>query len=138
MGKGRLDEAQKTIDKWSATTPDNIYLPPKKALLFALKGDFRAAEEAIPSILSRHPAKDPFYHHAVYDIARIYALEGKSVEAVKWLREGAVTGLPCYSLFARDAYLARIRQAPGFIQFMAEMKAQNERYGHEFSKGATE
>jgi len=138
MGKGRLDEAQKAIDKWSATTPDNIYLPPKKALLFALKGDFRAAEEAIPSILSRHPAKDPFYHHAVYDIARIYALEGKSVEAVKWLREGAVTGLPCYSLFARDAYLSRIRQAPEFIQFMAEMKAQNERYGHEFSKGATE
>ena len=32
----------------------------------------------------------------------------------------------------RDAYLNRIRQAPAFIQFMGEMKAQNERYTREF------
>ena len=61
-----------------------------------------------------------------------YALESKSVEAVKWLRETAATGFPCYPLFERDAYLNRIRQAPEFIQFMAEMKAQNERYRREF------
>jgi tetratricopeptide (TPR) repeat protein len=132
MGKGRLEEAQKSIDDWSAKNPDDIELPPKKALLFALKGDFRSAEAAIPSILSRHPVKDPLYHHAAYDIACIYALEGKSVEAVKWLREANATGFQCYPLFERDAYLNRIRQAPEFIQFMAEMKAQNERYRREF------
>jgi serine/threonine protein kinase len=132
MGKGRLDEAQKAIDEWSAKRPDDIVLPHRKALLLALKGDFRAAEAAISVILSRHPVKDPYYHHAAYDIARIYALEGKSDEAVKWLREAAVTGWPCYPLFERDAYLNRIRQAPEFIQFMAEMKAQHERYLREF------
>src|SRR5882724_4968907 len=94
MGKGRLDEAQKAIEEWSAKKPDNIYLPPRKALLSALKGDFRAAEAAIPALLSRHPVKDPSYHHAAYDIARIFALEGKSDEAVKWLREAAATGFP--------------------------------------------
>jgi len=134
MGKGRLDEAQKAIDEWSAKRPDVIRLPYRKALLLALKGDFRAAEAAIPSILSRHPVKAPLYHHAAYDIARIYALEGKSVEAVRWLREAAVTGWSCYPLFERDAYLNRIRQAPEFIQFMAEMKAQNERYRREFAQ----
>ena len=132
MGTGRLDEAQKAIDEWSAKRPDDIVLPPRKALLLALKGDFRAAEAAIPAILSRHPVKDPFYHHAAYDIARIYALEGKSVEAVKRVREAAATGFPCYPLFERDPYLNRIRQAPEFIQFMAEMKAQNESYRREF------
>jgi tetratricopeptide (TPR) repeat protein len=132
MGTGRLDEAQKAIDEWSAKRPDDIVLPPRKALLFALKGDFRAAEAAIPAILSIHPVKDPHYHHAAYDIARIYALEGKSVEAVKWLREAATTGFPCYPLFERDAYLNRIRQAPEFIQFMTEMKAQHEKYQREF------
>jgi len=134
MGTGRLDEAQKAIEEWSAKRPDYLQWPPKKALLLALKGDFRAAEAAIPSILSRHPVKDPYYHHAAYDIACIYALEGKSVEAVKWLREAAATGLSVYPLFERDAYLNRIRQAPEFIQFMAEMKAQNERYRREFAQ----
>ncbi len=134
MGKGRLEEAQKAIDKWSAKKPDDIVLPSRNALLFALKGDFRAAEAAIPVVLSRHPVKDPLYHHAAYDIARIYALEGKSVEAVKWLREANATGFQPYPLFERDAYLNRIRQAPEFIQFMAEMKAQNERYRREFAQ----
>ncbi len=133
MGKGRLDEAQKAMDEWSAKQPGHIDLPPTKALLLAVKGDFRAAEAEIPIILSKHPLKDPLYHHAAYDIACVYALEGKSAEAVKWLREAAVTGFHLYPRYERDAYLNRIRQAPEFIQFLAEMKAENDRYRHEFS-----
>lgn len=136
MSKGRLDDAQKAIEEFSAKEPDNQFLPQAKALLFALKGDFRSAEAEIPSILNKHPIKGPPYHHATYDIACVYALEGKSEEAVKWLKETAATGFPCYPLFERDAYLNRIRQAPEFIQFMAEMKAQNERYRSEFGEGA--
>jgi eukaryotic-like serine/threonine-protein kinase len=133
MGKGRFDEAQKAIDEWAAKQPEHVELPPTKGLLFALKGDFRAAEAEIPIVLSKHPLKDPLYHHAAYDIACIYALEGKSAEAVKWLREAAVTGFQLYPRYERDAYLNRIRQAPEFIQFLGEMKAQNDRYRHEFS-----
>jgi tetratricopeptide (TPR) repeat protein len=133
MGTGRLDEAQTAMDEWSAKQPDHPELPPTKALLFAVKGDFRAAEAEIPIVLGRHPLKDPLYHHAAYDIACVYALEGKSAEAVKWLREAAVTGFHLYPRYERDAYLNRIRQAPEFIQFLAEMKAQNDRYRHEFS-----
>jgi TolB-like protein/predicted Ser/Thr protein kinase len=137
MGKGRLDEAEKVIAEWTAKKPTDIDLPPTAALLLALKGDFRAAEAAIPAILGRHPVKDPLYHHAIYDIACIYALESKSVEAVKWLREASTTGLQVYPQFEREAYLNRIRQAPEFIQFMTEMKTQNERYRLEFGEGAT-
>jgi hypothetical protein len=104
-----------------------------RALLFAVKGDFRAAEAEVPLVLSKHPLKDPLYHHAAYDIACVYALEGKSGEAVKWLRESAITGFHLYPRYVRDAYLNRIRQAPEFIEFLAEMKAENERYRHEFS-----
>ena len=142
MGKGRLEEAQKAINEMQETIAErgavgnDQTLRSKRALLFALKGDFRAAETEIPVILSKHPVKDPFYHHATYDIACIYALEGKSDEAVKWLRETAASGFQPYPLFERDAYLNRIRQAPEFIQFMAEMKAQNERYRREFGGAA--
>jgi tetratricopeptide (TPR) repeat protein len=133
MGKGRLQEAQKAMDEWSAQQPAHVELPPMRALLFAVKGDFRAAEAEVPLVLSKHPLKDPLYHHAAYDIACVYALEGKSGEAVKWLRESAITGFHLYPRYVRDAYLNRIRQAPEFIEFLAEMKAENERYRHEFS-----
>jgi hypothetical protein len=121
------------IDQWSSTQGNPEQLLPTSALLVALKGDFRTAEAQIPIILSQHPLKDPLYHHAAYDIACIYALEGKSAEAVKWLRESAVTGYHLYPRYTRDPFLNRIRQAPEFIQFLAEMKAENERYRHEFS-----
>jgi eukaryotic-like serine/threonine-protein kinase len=133
IGKGRLDEAQKAIEDWSAKEPNHVELTPTKALLLASKGDFHAAEAEIPIILSKHPLKDPLYHHAAYDIACVYALEGKSAEAVKWLRESAVTGYHLYPRYTRDAYLNRIRQSTEFIQFMAEMKAENDKYRHEFS-----
>jgi tetratricopeptide (TPR) repeat protein len=133
MGKGRLAEAQKAFDEWAAKQPNHTELTPTKALLLASKGDFQAAEAEIPIILGKHPLKDPLYHHAAYDIACVYALEGKSAEAVKWLRDAAVTGFHLYPRYERDAYLNRIRQAPEFVQFLTEMKAENDRYRHEFS-----
>ena len=60
------------------------------------------------------------------------AMDGNSGEAVKWLRESAATGLHLYPRYTRDALLNRIRQSPEFIQFLAEMRAENERYRREF------
>jgi TolB-like protein len=133
LGKGRSDEAQKAFDEWASKQPTHLELHAIKALLLAVKGDFRSAEAEIPIIINEHLHKDPLYHHAAYDIACVYALEGKSAEAVKWLRESAVTGFHLYPRYERDAYLNRIRKAPEFIQFLAEMKEENDRYRHEFS-----
>ena len=133
MANGRLDDAQKAIDDWSAKQPNNSSLLPTKALLLAARGDFHAAEAQVPIVLARHPLKDPLYHHAAYDIACIYALEGKSAEAVRWLRESAVSGFHLYPRYTRDVFLNRIRHSPEFIQFLDEMKAENDRYRHEFS-----
>lgn len=126
LAKGRLDEAQKRIDKL-IQIGDDRYLANKKAILYALKGDFRAAEQQIPDILAEFPSRDPEHHHSTYDVACIYALEGKSQESVKWLTETASTGFPSYPLFERDQFLNRIRQQPEFIQFMSQMKVLNER-----------
>jgi tetratricopeptide (TPR) repeat protein len=133
IAKGRLDEAQKAIDEWPLKQAYTAELPVTQALLLAAKGDFRAAEAQIPVVLAQHPLKDPLYHHAAYDIACIYALEGKSADAVKWLRESAVSGYHLYPRYTRDHLLDRIRQSPAFIQFLADMKAENDRYRREFS-----
>ena len=104
----------------------------QQALYFALKGNLREAESRVPAIIATIQLNDESRHHTTYDAACIYALAGKSDEAVKWLRETAATGFPNYPLFARDPFLDRIRQSPEFIQFMAEQRAQWEKYRQEF------
>jgi TolB-like protein len=132
ISRGRLDDAQRSIDQLELSDPGSAFLPGQRALLFAAKGDFDSAEKQIPTILERNHIKGPQYHHAVYIIANVYALEGKTGEAIKWLKETAATGFPCYPLFERDHSLDRIRQAPEFQQFMLEMKNQHDRLVTEF------
>ncbi len=132
LRKGRLDEAQKAIDERLPRAPDDYELSMRQALLFALKGDFHEAEARVPGIIARIQINDNQRHHSTYDAACIYALAGESGEAVKWLRETAATGFPNYPLFARDPFLDRIRHSAGFVQFMAEQKAQWEKYRQEF------
>jgi len=62
------------------------------------------------------------------NIASAYALLGQPGDAVHWLRWAAGNGFPCYPLFASDPNLARIRQDPGYVALMDELKAQWERY----------
>jgi len=134
MFKGRLEEAKRTLDEEQAKNPEGQGLPETWALYFALKGDFHSAEAKIPEVLSRYPIKGPVYHHATYDIACVYALEGKADEAVKWLKETAATGFPCYPLFARDPFLNRIRQSAAFVDFMNESKVKWEVSRKEFGE----
>ena len=131
LRKGHLEDAQNAID---AALPDNPGpdLLCYKGLLLALKGDFSGAEAQVPDIITKLRPNDRARHHNTYDIACIYALAGKSAEAVKWLKETAATGFPNYPLFERDAYLDRIRRTPEFVQFMAEQKAQNDNDRNEF------
>jgi DNA-binding winged helix-turn-helix (wHTH) protein/TolB-like protein len=132
LGKGRLEEAEQKLGEKDLRTQD-ISLRGSKALLLALRGDHSAANAEIPDLIRELPAKNRTYHHATYNLACIYALSGNSADAVKWLRETASSGFPEYPLFERDRYLDPIRQSPEFVQFMSEMKLQNERLKAEFS-----
>ena len=134
MRKGQFEDAQTRIDGFLKKYPDEPDLLLQKSLLLALRGDFSSAEAAIPGIVAKLEPNHPYRHHNTYDIACVYALAGKSDEAVKWLKETAATGFPNYPLFERDPYLDRIRQAPEFNQFMADQKAQWEKYKQEFGE----
>ena len=129
---GRLDDARRAVDIGDGG--GRLGLAREKALLDALQGDMQSAKAAIPSLLSRHPVKDPFYHHTAYFIACIYAAEANSAEAVKWLREAVATGFLVYPLFERDPLLDKIRKAPEFVQFMTELKATVDGYRREFER----
>jgi serine/threonine protein kinase len=132
MRKGKLDEADKAMKEALSIPPNPPIAWITQALLRSLKGDFSNAMRRLPEYIAEIPLTDQSRHHATYDVACVYALAGKSRQAVKWLNETANTGFPNYPLFERDHFLDRIRTTPEFIQFMADQKAQWEKRRAEF------
>ena len=131
LEKRMLKEAAPLVEQEYIKNPDQPQRRRDKALLLALQGKHREAQEAIPWVMEK-VRKDKAYHHYTYNNARIYALNGKSADALKWLRITAAEGFPCYTLFARDPFLDPIRKDPAFMQFLAEMKTRWEGYQREF------
>ena len=127
----QFDEARRRLDSSLAPGAQNRAASAYLALLAALQGRFQEAEGAIPlDIHEMEKFRDS--HHAFYAFASIFALQGKSTEAVRWLRKAVETGWPDYPLFARDPFLGRVRASPEFKQFMAELKPRYEAMEGEF------
>jgi TolB-like protein/Tfp pilus assembly protein PilF len=131
LEKRMVKEAAPLIEQESRENPNSDTERTNRALLLALQGKNQEAQAAVPLILGKL-RRYRGYHHYTYNFARVYALAGKSEEALKWLRVTVVEGFPCHPLFARDPFLDPIRKDPGFIQFMAEMKERWEAYHREF------
>jgi eukaryotic-like serine/threonine-protein kinase len=129
LEKRMLKEAEPLIEQKYVQNPS--LAPNERGLLLALQGKHREAQSEVPQIVEKIP-RNKTSHHFTYDVARIYALGGKSEEALKWLRKTVNEGFPSYPLFARDPFLDPIREDPAFIQFMAEMKTRWEGYRREF------
>jgi tetratricopeptide (TPR) repeat protein len=126
--KMMVKEAAPLFEEEYQKNPAREWVRGTRALLMALQGRYREAE---PIILEKTRMYRG-YHHRTYDAARIYALWGKSEQAVKWLRVTVKEGFPCYPLFARDPFLDRIRDDAAFLEFMEEMKTRWEGYQREF------
>jgi len=131
LEKRMVKEAAPLVEQEYQKDPSSPWKIANRVLLLALQGKHQEAQVAVSSILKRE-RRYRGYHHGTYNLARIYALGGKSEEAVKWLRVTVKEGFPCYPLFARDSMLDRIRKEPAFIQFMAEMTERWEAYRREF------
>jgi tetratricopeptide (TPR) repeat protein len=130
LEKRMLQEAAVLIEKYEKN-PDDPRQRRDQVLFLALQGKHRQAQAAVPWVMEK-VHRDKAYHHYTYNNARVFALGGKSEEALKWLRITAEEGFPCYTLFARDPFLEPIRKDPAFVQFMAEMKSRWEGYQGEF------
>lgn len=133
--KRMVAEAERQIEQEYQRDPRAIWKFVSLALLKALRGKHEEAEALVPVIISKE-RRYRAYHHDTYNIARIYALGGKSPQALKWLRTTVAEGFPHYPLFARDTFLDPIRDDPSFKQFLGEMKERWEGYVREFGSNA--
>ena len=129
--KRMLKEANAQVEQQYQQNSEAVWIFAYRILLLALQGKHEEAQAAVPGILLKE-RRYRGYHHDTYNIARIYALGGKTEEALKWLRVTVAEGFPHYPLFARDAFLDPIRQDPAFKKFLEEMRARWESYEREF------
>ena len=132
LAKGDIAKAAPLIEKRVDRLLFDLYKTDGKALLLALQGNKQASEDLIPVILKQIDRRRPDYHHITYEFAQIYAINRNVPDAVRWLRETAETGNPSHEMFARDPFLDKIRQSPEFIEFMAELKLEYDKYRSEF------
>jgi len=98
-----------------------------QAVLAASAGQERVAEDKIKLAIEKGKGFGHF-HHTAYHIACAYALMNKPEQAVKWLETTADDGFPCFPLFETDRNLNSLRQAAGFVTFLAKQKQQWEYY----------
>jgi len=131
LWKNRLADAARSIEQALARNPNDLIARSAHARLLALNGAFQEAEAEELAILEKS-GNNRAYHHLTYDLAAIYALAGKSQEAIAWLKKTVDLGMPNYPLFARDPHLDRIRKEPAFVQFMTELKTRWDNYEREF------
>jgi hypothetical protein len=127
----QFDEASRRLRRAVGSDQRNLVAPAYAALLEALEGNFQKAEDLIapPDEVAE---KLLGAHHAFYARACVYALHGKSAEAVRWLGKTVETGMPNYPMFRRDPNLSLIRNSKEFRSFMDELKPRWEAMEREF------
>lgn len=125
----RDSEASSLIEEYLRKNPKDPggLVTSERAVLFAKRGDLRRAEADIQTAVKKGEGYIHF-HHAGVSIATAYALLHRPRPAVRFLRQAAAEGLPCYPCFANDPYLVSVRDDSEFVAFMRELKAQWERY----------
>ena len=126
---GRKEEASAELEQFLKDYPeDNRGLfTSMQAVMAAVAGRERLAEEKIKSAIERGKGFGHF-HHTEYYIACAYARMNKREQAIQWLESTAAEGFPCYPLFETDPNLSNLRQEPRFVAFMAKLRQQWEYY----------
>ena len=71
-------------------------------------------------LVSRVTAGKYMDHHVAAGLGDAYAQLGRPDEALRWLRNAADTGFPCYPWYARDPLLAPLRGMPVFERWLHE------------------
>jgi hypothetical protein len=69
-----------------------------------------------------------------YNVATIYAEQGKPRDVVDWLQRVVDTGMPNYPLFETDPPLRRLQTDPTFSAFMADLKPKWQSLQAEFER----
>src|SRR2546428_650255 len=109
---GRTDEALRLLQQAEGRGPrEPADIASARAVILARRGQRARVAQQIAIAVARGTGLSHF-HHAEYNIATAYALQGDHAKAMAWLRRTAEDGLPCYPVFPGDPYLDGLRRCP--------------------------
>jgi serine/threonine protein kinase len=128
---GKLDQAETVLRGLLRRHPEDPLALSLGALVRAMRSDARgsrtlakAAEKTIKG--ETHP------HHAWHLIACAESVLGDQEAAYHWLKRTSDEGMPCYPWYARDPFLAKLRESPGGAELMSVLKRRFEYFEREF------
>jgi adenylate cyclase len=88
------------------------------ASFLAARGERMQAEELLHTITTGAYMD----HHVAYSLGAAYAQLGQHDEALRWLRNAADTGFPCYPWYERDSLLQPLRSDPEFQRLLEDLR----------------
>jgi adenylate cyclase len=124
---GRHDEVKNRIVEILQKYKDHSAVNSLAAIFYASEGNKELAKQQIEIAIARGKRFGHF-HHTAYNIGAAYAIMNDQSEAIRWLQNAAEDGLPCYTFYANDPYLANLRKNSEFISFLNRLKKQWEQF----------
>jgi Flp pilus assembly protein TadD len=126
---GRLKEAEVIVTRYLEQHPkdEGGSFTSVKAVLLAKGGKAPEAETAISRAVELGLGYGHF-HHAAHNIASAYAAMNRPEETVHWLERAADDGFPNLTYFAIDPNLSTIHSHPRFVEFIARLQPQFQRF----------
>jgi tetratricopeptide (TPR) repeat protein len=131
LAVGRRGEAEATLNDLLLEREADLTgeLTGIRAYLAADDGRTADAERLIQEALSR--TRYGHFHHTAYFAAWTYARLNRPDPAIRWFREAALPGWPCFPLFERDPHLDPLRTDARFQDALADVRREWERLQRE-------
>ncbi len=121
--QGQTKKASQFLEELLKTSaePEDAYLLSILAMVDAKQGDRVKAEARIVKVVA---GENRFIdsHHVFYNLGCAYALLGDKKSAMKWLKNSADDGNPCYPMFRDDPNLKNLHEDLAFEEFLHKLE----------------
>jgi serine/threonine protein kinase/tetratricopeptide (TPR) repeat protein len=120
--RGEVDVATRILQQVLRKHPEIDGIRPILAICLSAQGQYTAATEQLTDKVKAVAAAD---HDIAYWLASAYVLQGKQVEALKWLQIAINRGNENYPWFEADPNWSDLHNDPRFVELIDQIKARN-------------
>src|ERR1041384_3412624 len=124
--KGEIEEAVKILQLVLQRHPQTDRVRPILAICLSAQGQHTKANEQLTPKVRQVAEAD---YDISYWLASAYLLQGRQVEALRWLETAIGLGNENYKWFESDPNWADMHEDPRFIELMNRIKSQREQPG---------
>jgi thioredoxin-like negative regulator of GroEL len=122
--RGEIEPATRILQQVLKRHPEIDGIRPILAICLSAQSRHAEAMEQLTEKVKAVAATD---HDIAYWLASAYLLQGKQVEALKWLAKAIQRGNENYPWFESDPNWSALHNDPRFIELMDEIKARREK-----------